>query len=145
MDRVLAERQAFFTLPARSEGFIPGAANLRLPRLVGERLARQAILYERRFAADSPEGELLCDELVESGQMDGAIDRSVETFCESGAAGAVANRRALRVAQEPLDVFRRYMALYAREQAMCHVSPELIRNLEQNWNAKSRTLKEVVE
>jgi len=51
---------------------------------------------------------------------------------------AAANRKALRVADEPLDVFRRYMALYAREQAECHYSPALIRNLEQNWDAKRR-------
>ena len=39
----------------------------------------------------------------------------------------VANRRALRVAQEPLDVFRRYMSDYAREQAHCLYSPALDR------------------
>ena len=47
----------------------------------------------------------------------------------------VANRRALRVAQEPLDAFRRYMSTYAREQARCLYSPALIDNLERNWNA----------
>jgi thioesterase DpgC len=30
------------------------------------------------------------------------------------------------------------MALYAREQAVCHFSPALIRNLEQHWKAKNR-------
>jgi len=35
-------------------------------------------------AAGSPEGGLLCDELIEPGQMDEAIDRSVDAFCESG-------------------------------------------------------------
>ena len=55
---------------------------------------------------------------------------------------AAGNRKALRVAQEPLDTFRQYMALYAREQAYCHFSPALIRNLEQHWNAKQRAIKE---
>jgi thioesterase DpgC len=50
----------------------------------------------------------------------------------------IANRRAIRVASEPLDVFRRYMATYAVEQARCLYSPALIDNLERNWNAKSR-------
>ncbi len=54
---------------------------------------------------------------------------------------AVANRRALRVAQEPLDLFRRYMSNYARDQAYCLYSPALIDNLERNWDAKQRTLR----
>jgi thioesterase DpgC len=51
---------------------------------------------------------------------------------------AAGNRRAFRIAQEPLDIFRRYMSVYAREQAYCHFSPQLIANLERNWNAASR-------
>jgi thioesterase DpgC len=34
----------------------------------------------------------------------------------------------------------RYMALYAREQAFCHLSPALVRNLERNWSAHERRL-----
>ena len=30
------------------------------------------------------------------------------------------------------------MAVYAREQAFCHFSPALIRNLEENWRAHER-------
>jgi thioesterase DpgC len=45
---------------------------------------------------------------------------------------------ALRQAQEPLDLFRRYMANYAEAQAHCLYSPALIGNLERNWNAKNR-------
>jgi thioesterase DpgC len=50
----------------------------------------------------------------------------------------VANRRTLRIAQEPLDIFREYMSTYSREQAVCHFSPALIRNLEENWRAHER-------
>jgi hypothetical protein len=32
------------------------------------------------------------------------------------------------------------MALYAREQAFCHFSPALVRNLERNWSAHERHL-----
>lgn len=138
VDHVLAEEGSFFNLPARKEGIIPGAANLRLPRAVGDRLARQAILYERGFPAASPEGALLCDEVVPRGGMDAAIARVVDRLTSAGIVSAAANRKALRVAEEPLDMFRRYMALYAREQAECHYSPALIRNLEQNWDAKRR-------
>ncbi len=78
MDYVLAERSAFLTLPARKEGIIPGAANMRLPRFTGDRIARQAIQYERRLECDSPEGRLICDEIVEPGAMDAAIERVVQ-------------------------------------------------------------------
>ena len=44
------------------------------------------------------------------------------------------------MAEEPLEVFRAYMAVYAREQAFCHFSPALIANLERNWNATKRRL-----
>ena len=54
MDRVIAEPGSYFNLPARKEGIIPGCANLRLPRFVGERLTRQAIFFNRVFEADSP-------------------------------------------------------------------------------------------
>ncbi|HEY4040537.1 MAG TPA: enoyl-CoA hydratase/isomerase family protein [Rhodopila sp.] len=138
MDYVLAAQDAFMTLPARKEGIIPGAANLRLPRFIGDRLARQLIQAERRLECDSPEGRLICDEIVPGADMDAAIDRTVAMLTSAGAVGAIGNRRAFRVAVEPLDLFRRYCAVYAREQALCHFSPALIRNLEQNWGAAAR-------
>ena len=140
MDYVLAAQDAFMSLPARKEGIIPGAANLRLPRFTGDRIARQAIMSERRFECDSAEGRLICDEVVARGDMDGAIERAVERLTGSGVVSASANRRAFRIAQEPFDLFRSYFALYALEQAYCHFSPALIENLERNWNAKSRKL-----
>ncbi|HEY7244110.1 MAG TPA: enoyl-CoA hydratase/isomerase family protein [Xanthobacteraceae bacterium] len=138
MDYVLAARDAFLTLPARKEGIIPGAANLRLPRFTGDRIARQAIQYERRLECDSPEGRLICDEIVEPDAMDAALDRVVTGLTTSGVVSAAGNRRALRVGQEPFDTFRSYCAVYAREQAYCHFSPALISNLERYWNAQSR-------
>jgi thioesterase DpgC len=139
MDHVLAAEGAFLTLPARKEGIIPGAANLRLPRFTGDRLARQLIQAERRLDCDSAEGRLICDEIVPADQMDEAIDRTVAMLTSAGAVGAIGNRRALRVAAEPLDTFRRYFSVYAREQASCHFSPALIDNLERNWGAAGRT------
>jgi thioesterase DpgC len=138
VDFVLAGADAFMTLPARKEGIIPGAANLRLPRFTGDRIARQAIQYERRFQCDSPEGRLICDEIAPPDEMDAAIERVVAGLTDSGAVSAVANRRAFRVGEEPLDLFRRYFSVYAREQAYCHFSPALIANLERHWNAAQR-------
>jgi (3,5-dihydroxyphenyl)acetyl-CoA 1,2-dioxygenase len=140
LDYVLAASDAYMTLPARKEGIIPGAANLRLWRFTGDRIARQAILYGRRLDCDTPEGRLICDEIAPSASMDAALDAVVDGFTSSGVVSAAGNRRAIRVGQEPLDMFRRYMAVYAREQASCHFSPALIANLERNWNAHNRAI-----
>jgi (3,5-dihydroxyphenyl)acetyl-CoA 1,2-dioxygenase len=139
MDRVIAEAGAYFTLPARKEGIIPGCADLRLPRLVGDRLARQAIFFNRAFTADSPEGRLLADEVVATDALDEAVEAAAAELMSAGVTSLVANRRAMRIAQEPLETFRRYMSLYAIEQARCLYSPALIANLERNWNAAQRT------
>jgi thioesterase DpgC len=139
MDYIIAASDAYMTLPARKEGIIPGAANLRMARFVGASLTRQAILAEKRLDCDSPEGRMICDEIVDSGRMDYAIDQMVERLTGSGVVSAAGNRRAMRIVEEPLDAFRRYMAVYAREQAQCHFSPALIANLERNWDAANRS------
>src|SRR5215472_7924720 len=122
VDHVIATRGSRLFLPARKEGIIPGASNLRLPRFVGDRAAR------------------LGDEVVEPGEMDGAIEARVAALTDSGLANATANRRALRAGQEPLDLFREYMATYAHDQASCHLSPALVHNLEVHWHARTRTM-----
>ena len=140
MDYVLAASDAYMTLPARKEGIIPGAANMRMWRFTGDRVARQAIMSGRRLDCDTPEGRTICDEIVPPDEMDAALDRVIASFTDSGVVSAAGNRRAFRVAQEPLDQFRRYMAVYAREQAYCHFSPALIGNLEKHWNAQQRKI-----
>jgi (3,5-dihydroxyphenyl)acetyl-CoA 1,2-dioxygenase len=70
--------------------------------------------------------------------MDEAIAARVDALTSSGLINAAANRRALRVGQEPIDLFREYMSIYAREQAYCHLSPALVSNLERHWNAANR-------
>jgi (3,5-dihydroxyphenyl)acetyl-CoA 1,2-dioxygenase len=141
VDHVIAERGSRLYLPARKEGILPGASNLRLARSVGDRLARQAILSGLEFEAGTPHGDLLCDEIVEpGGAMDAAVERRIEALTSSGLVNAAGNRRALRVGAEPLDLFRQYMATFCREQAYCHLSPALVRNLETHWNAHERQL-----
>jgi len=140
MDRVLAEPGSYFNLPASKEGFIPGAANLRLPRLTGIKLAREGIFFERVFAADTPEGRMICDAVVPAAEMDAAIERDALQLVQAGMTSAVANRKALRVAEEPLAIFRRYMATYARQQALCLYDQRLIENLEHNWKPAGRRM-----
>jgi thioesterase DpgC len=138
-DRVLGEEGAYFSLPARQEGFVPGCANLRLARLGGERLARQAILFGRVLAVGTPEAAALCDEVVPRGRMDEAIDRAVADMTLGGAISLAAQRKAMRVGVETPDSFRQYMALYIREQATCLYSAGLVANLEKYWTARPAT------
>ena len=53
-------------------------ANLRLGRFVGDRLARQAIMYERRIECDSEVGRMICDEVVAPDEIDATIVRVID-------------------------------------------------------------------
>jgi enoyl-CoA hydratase/carnithine racemase len=138
VDHVIATSGSRLFLPARREGIIPGASNLRLPRFVGDRAARQAILSGRQWTAGEPDAAMLCDEVVPEEGMDAALAARIEALTSSGLVNAAANRRALRAGAEPLDVFREYMATFALEQARCHLSPALVANLEAHWQAATR-------
>jgi len=140
VDYVIAEEGSYFSLPARKEGILPGSANMRLTRFLGERLARQAIMFDKLIYADTPEGKLIANEVIKSHEIESAIERVVQNGTGSGMVSAGANRRAIRIQTEPLDMFRKYMATYALEQAFCNMSEQLISNLEQHWNAKERKL-----
>jgi len=83
---------------------------------------------------------VLCDEVVAPEQFEAALEDRIEALTSSGLVSAVANRRAIRVGQEPLELYREYMSLYAREQAYCQLSPTLVENLERNWDAGRRSL-----
>lgn len=139
-DYVIAARDAYMTLPARKEGIIPGVANLRLPRFTGDRIARQAIMSERRIDCDTPEGRMICDEIVDASQIDQAVMDVAARLSSSGVVSAASNRRAFRIGHETLDQFRQYMAVYSREQALCHFSAALIDNLERYWGAQNRKM-----
>lgn len=139
-DYVIAESGAYFNLPARKEGIIPGCANLRLPRFMGERMARQAIMFDKTFRVDDAEARTLVNEVHARDRLDAAVDACIANALGSGMVSAGGNRKAIRIQTEPLDTFRSYMATYAYEQAFCHLSEQLVHNLELHWNAKARKL-----
>jgi (3,5-dihydroxyphenyl)acetyl-CoA 1,2-dioxygenase len=140
VDHVLATRGSRLFLPARNEGIIPGASNLRLPRFVGDRAARQAILSGRQWTAGESDAYQLCDEVMAPEDLDAAVEGRIARLTSSGLVNAAANRCALRAGQEPVDLFREYMATFAVEQARCHLSPALVQNLEVHWKARERTV-----
>jgi enoyl-CoA hydratase/carnithine racemase len=140
MDYVIAEQGAYFNLPARKEGIIPGCANLRLPRFVGEAVARDGIMFDRRFSVEEPAAAALIREVHPHDRLDAAVQSAVDNAVGSGMVSAGGNRKAMRVQTEPLDRLREYMVVYAREQAFCHLSAQLTHNLEKHWQAKQREL-----
>jgi len=92
------------------------------------------------FYADTPEGRRICDEVVPAAGMDTAIEANAAQLIRAGMMSAVSNRKALRVAEEPLTLFRRYMATYARQQSRCLYDQKLIDNLERNWKPDTRRM-----
>lgn len=130
LDHVVAGDDAYFRLPALREGIIPGAANLRLSRAVGARSARRLIFGDQRIGATEPEAQMLCDEVLPADRMDEGVAAAALRLANPA---VPANRRMLRLAEEPIDVFRSYMSAYALEQARRLHSADLIANLQRNW------------
>jgi (3,5-dihydroxyphenyl)acetyl-CoA 1,2-dioxygenase len=122
-DHVIAAADSYFSLPAAQEGIVPGAANFRLSRALGPRLSRQIILEGRRIWASEPAARLIADEVVESADMEEAIEESLDRLQSPAVA---ANRRMLSLAEEPPDEFRRYIAEFAVQQALRLYSDDVI-------------------
>ncbi|QUQ65305.1 (3,5-dihydroxyphenyl)acetyl-CoA 1,2-dioxygenase DpgC [Kutzneria sp. CA-103260] len=122
-DRVIAESGAYFSLPAAQEGIVPGAANLRLGRLTGSRIARQIVLSGRKIWATEPVAGLLFDVVVDATAMDGRI--AAETAAMASPAVA-ANRRMLNLADESVDEFRSYLSEFALQQALRAYAPDVL-------------------
>ncbi|MBB4906247.1 (3,5-dihydroxyphenyl)acetyl-CoA 1,2-dioxygenase DpgC [Actinophytocola algeriensis] len=113
-DRVIVERDAYFTIPAAREGIIPGVAALRLGRLVGARQARQIILADGRVAAADPVARLLFDEVCAPDDMAAAIAAEASRLASPA---VVANRRMLNLADESQESFREFLAEFTVQQA----------------------------
>ncbi|WP_377273140.1 enoyl-CoA hydratase/isomerase family protein [Peterkaempfera sp. SMS 1(5)a] len=130
LDRVIAASDAYFSLPALTEGIVPGAANMRLGRVVGRRMAQRLIFFGESVAADSPEALALCDEVVAPERMDAAVSAAADRLADPA---VPSNRRMLHLAEESDDLFRTYMSRYALEQATRMHSPDVVAKLERTW------------
>lgn len=122
-DHVIAAEDSYFSLPAAREGIVPGVANLRLARRAGARLARQIILEGRSVRAQEPDAQSLFDCVVPVDGIDAAIQRAVQGL---DSPAVLANRRMLRLAEEPLEQFRAYMAAFALEQVLRLYSQDVL-------------------
>ncbi|MFF6877099.1 MULTISPECIES: enoyl-CoA hydratase-related protein [unclassified Streptomyces] len=130
LDRVIAGSDAYFSLPALTEGIIPGAANMRLGRVVGRRMAERLIFFGERVEADSAQALALCDEVVAPDAVGAAVATAADRLADPAVAG---NRRMLNLAEEPDDLFRTYMSRYALEQSARMHSPDVVAKLERTW------------
>lgn len=136
MDYVIAERGSVLRLPAQTEGIVPGAANLRLPRFMSDRMARQFLLMDRPMLAESDEGRFLVDEVASAGEIESRVLAAAKRLLCSGLVSIISHRKALRVGQEPIQQFQAYMCHFALAQADCHFGPSLVENLERGWVAR---------
>lgn len=136
-DKIIAADDAYFSLPAAQEGIVPGAANFRLSRITGNRLARQIILSGRKIFATDPEAGCLCDEVVPANEIDAAIEIAVQAFNNPA---VVENRRMLVLAEEPRDRFRQYMAEFSYIQATRLYSPDVLAKISR-WSRDRKSMK----
>ena len=73
LDHIIVDKNAYMTLPARKEGIIPGAANLRLWRFVGDRVSRQAIQNGLKINVSDNNGKRICDDIVNYNEIEKTI------------------------------------------------------------------------
>ncbi|MGY1584957.1 (3,5-dihydroxyphenyl)acetyl-CoA 1,2-dioxygenase DpgC [Streptomyces sp. MN13] len=125
-DRVIAASDAYLSLPAAQEGIIPGVSNFRLQQATGMRISRQIVLWGRRIWATEPDARLFIDEVVEGTDMDRAVEQAAERLDHPA---VVTNRRMLRLAEEPPDALRAYMAQFALQQALRLYSEDVTRKV----------------
>ncbi|MFD7713899.1 enoyl-CoA hydratase/isomerase family protein [Streptomyces sp. NPDC059786] len=135
LDRVIAGSDAYFSLPALTEGIIPGVANMRLGRVVGRRMAQRLIFFGERVAANSPDARALCDEVVAPEEMDRAVAAAADRLADPA---VPSNRRMFHLAEESDDLFRTYMSRYALEQSARMHSPDVVAKLERTWVNRRR-------
>lgn len=127
-DHVIASAGSYFSLPAAQEGIIPGVANLRLGDMTGARLARQIILSGRQIWANEEVAKCIFDEVAAPSAMEQTIALRADQFDNPA---VITNRRMLRLAREPEDRFRTYMAEFALEQAERMYSQDVLNKLAQ--------------
>jgi len=132
-DYVVAEHDAYASLPAAQEGIVPGAGNLRLARLVGGRVSRQVILSGRRLYAGEPDAAGIFDEVVDPATMDTAV---AEAAARLAAPAVTPNRHMLHAAEEPMSAFREYMAEFALQQALRLYGADVLDKVAGGWQAK---------
>jgi (3,5-dihydroxyphenyl)acetyl-CoA 1,2-dioxygenase len=126
-DHVIAVDDAWLSLPAASEGIVPGVANLRLPCRVGVRLARELILRGRRLSGVEAMRAGLVDAVVRAADVEATVASVAAALSKPGVAP---NKLMLAHGIEPEDEFATYLADFAVVQAERMNSPDVRRKLQ---------------
>ena len=132
-DKVIAASDSYIILPAANEGFIPGAANLRLTRFCGSRLARHLIFDGKKLRADQEESKYFFDRIEDQSVLDEVVEAEANLLTHPA---TVANRRMLMAAEEPQDHFREYMADFCLNQIYCLYNKDIIQKIASQWSRK---------
>ncbi len=135
LDYVIAEEGAYCSLPAANEGIVPGAANLRITRYFGSRLAREVVLTGAKIQTSDSESRLLFNEVCARDGLEESIESAV-ALLKLPAVGA--NRAMLNLAEEPIDDFRAYIAEFAVTQARRALSRNVTSKPEDHWAVSRR-------
>jgi (3,5-dihydroxyphenyl)acetyl-CoA 1,2-dioxygenase len=125
-DHVIAVDDAWLSLPAATEGIVPGVANLRLPGRVGPRLARDLILRGRRLSGAEAMQAGLVDVVIGEADVDATVESLAAALSEPGVAP---NKLMLAHGIEAEDEFARYLADFAVVQAERMHAPDVRRNV----------------
>jgi thioesterase DpgC len=126
VDHVIAVDDAWLSLPAATEGIVPGVANLRLPSRVGLRLARELILRGRRLGSAEAMRAGLVDAVVCAADVDATVESVAVALSEPA---VVPNKLMLAHGIEPENEFATYLADFAVVQAERMHAPDVRRKL----------------
>ena len=125
-DHVIAVDDAWLSLPAASEGIVPGVANLRLPGRVGVRLARELILRGRRLSGTEAMQAGLVDAVVCAADVDATVASVAAALSEPA---VMPNKLMLAHGIESENEFATYLGDFAVVQAERMNAPDVRRKL----------------
>lgn len=125
-DHVIAVDDAWVSLPAASEGIVPGVANLRLPRRVGVPLARELILRGRRLSGSEAMRAGLVDAVICAADVDATVASVAAALSEPA---VMPNKLMLAHGIESESEFATYLADFAVVQADRMHAPDVRRKL----------------
>lgn len=129
-DIVIATNRSRFGQPEIKLGLFPPVAVVILPRVIGEKRARELILTGEMIDATEAERWALCNHVVPEGQLESKAQEILAKFRESSGVGLEFARRALDLGRSrSLDA-----ALREQENIYLH---ELMRCLDPNEGVKA--------
>jgi enoyl-CoA hydratase/carnithine racemase len=121
-------------LPALQEGFFPGMAVFRLPRLIGLGPAGRLILSGEVIGAEEAMHLGLVDHLVPTDRFAAGVDELVQVYLAAPQTASIASKRLMRRAFDaPFEmVYKESLPLLAQ----CHASPD-VQSAREAWRQRA--------